>query len=64
MKILIDQSGYPLLNIGDLAMLQVAIQRMYALWSNCSIQVFTTSPEKLAKYCPNTKPLLPNGRHI
>lgn len=64
MKIIIDQGGYPFLNMGDLAMLQVAIQRMYALWSNCSIQVFTTSPEKLAKYCPNTKPLLPNGRHI
>ncbi|MCY7333508.1 MAG: polysaccharide pyruvyl transferase family protein [Pseudanabaena sp. CAN_BIN31] len=63
MKILIDHGGYPVLNIGDLAMLQVAIQRLCGLWSNPSIQVFTTSPEKLAKYCPNTTPLLPSGRN-
>lgn len=64
MKILIDQSGYPLLNIGDLAMLQVAIARLSHYLPHASIQVFTTAPEKLAEHCPNTEPLLPEGRGI
>lgn len=64
MKILIEQSGYPLLNLGDLAMLQVAIRRLQSLWSDTSIQVVTSAPERLAEYFPNTIPLLPDGRNI
>ncbi|MCP6757344.1 MAG: polysaccharide pyruvyl transferase family protein [Fischerella sp. CENA71] len=64
MKILIDQSGYQLKNMGDLTMLQVAVARLINLWPDASIQVFTTAPERLVAYCPNTKPLSPSGREI
>ena len=64
MKILIEQSGHHLNNMGDVAMLQVAVSRLQKLWSNAEIHVITTDPELLAKYCPNTYPFPPSGRNI
>lgn len=64
MRILLEQSGYPLNNMGDLAMLQTAVTRLNCFWSDASIQVITTAPEKLAEICPNTQPLSPLGRQI
>ncbi|HEY9641609.1 MAG TPA: polysaccharide pyruvyl transferase family protein, partial [Coleofasciculaceae cyanobacterium] len=64
MKILIDHGGYELRNMGDLAMLQVAITRLRSLWPNASIKVFTTEPEKFLRCCPGTEPLSPSGREI
>jgi polysaccharide pyruvyl transferase WcaK-like protein len=64
MRILVDQSGYYLENMGDLAMLQTTISRLQNLWSNASIQVFTTAPHLLQKHCPNVTPLSPLGRDI
>lgn len=64
MQILVEQSGYHLNNMGDVAMLQVAISRLKALFPNSKIQVFTTAPERLEKYCPGAIPLSPAGREI
>ncbi len=57
MKIIIDNSGYDLLNLGDVAMLQVAVSRLKYLWPQSTIHIITNSPERLQKYCPNTVPL-------
>jgi polysaccharide pyruvyl transferase WcaK-like protein len=57
MRIVVDQSGYPLLNLGDIAMLQACIRRLWDLWPGAEIQVFTESPERLAQYCPGTSPV-------
>ncbi|MGI2905521.1 polysaccharide pyruvyl transferase family protein [Tolypothrix sp. VBCCA 56010] len=64
MKILVEQSGYNLTNVGDLAMLQVAVERLKSFWPNASITIFTKAPEKLYEYCPDTLPLLPSGRQL
>jgi len=32
-RILVDQSGYDLLNIGDVAMLQACVRRLTRIWS-------------------------------
>jgi polysaccharide pyruvyl transferase WcaK-like protein len=64
MRILVDQSGYALHNMGDLAMLQVSIQRLQSIWSDAEIQVFTTAPHILRQYCPDTQPMKPLGRQI
>lgn len=64
MKILIEQSGHHLSNMGDVAMLQIAVTRLQKLWNNAEIHIITTDPELLAKYCPNTHPFLPSGRNI
>jgi polysaccharide pyruvyl transferase WcaK-like protein len=64
MKILIDQSGYQLRNLGDIAMLQVTVTRLTSLWPNASIQVITTDPERLNLCCPKVQHLLPYGREV
>ncbi len=64
MRILVDNSGYELLNLGDVAMLEVAISRLRALWLDARITVITTAPRLLAKYCPATIPLSPEGRDL
>lgn len=53
-RILVDQSGYDLLNIGDVAMLQSCVTRLKQLWPNAEIMVICHAPERLASYCPGT----------
>lgn len=57
MHILVENSGYDLVNMGDVAMLQVAVSRLHALWPTASIQVVTRSPDRLARFCPHATPL-------
>ncbi|HEX8521123.1 MAG TPA: polysaccharide pyruvyl transferase family protein [Tepidisphaeraceae bacterium] len=64
MRILIDNSGYELLNLGDLAMLQVAVERFRAMWPGAQITVITVAPEQLKKHVPGTRALLPEGRDV
>jgi polysaccharide pyruvyl transferase WcaK-like protein len=52
MRILVDQSGYDLLNIGDVAMLQSCVTRLRGQWPAAEIMVIATAPERLAAYCP------------
>jgi colanic acid/amylovoran biosynthesis protein len=54
MRILVDQSGYDLLNIGDVAMLQSCVVRLRRQWPAAEIMVIATAPERLAAYCPGT----------
>jgi polysaccharide pyruvyl transferase WcaK-like protein len=51
-RILVDHSGYALLNVGDIAMLQACVRRLQILWPDAEIQVFTESTERLEEYCP------------
>lgn len=54
MRILVDQSGYDLLNIGDVAMLQACVTRLRAQWPGAEIMVVAADPARLAAYCPGT----------
>ena len=53
-RILIDQSGYDLLNVGDVAMLQSCVIRLRRLWPAADIMVICHAPDRLASYCPGT----------
>jgi polysaccharide pyruvyl transferase WcaK-like protein len=44
-------------NMGDVAMLQVAVARLLSLWPDANVQVLTESPSNLARYCPRAKAL-------
>lgn len=44
-------------NMGDVAMLQVAVARLLNLWPAARIEVLTESPSNLARYCPGARPL-------
>lgn len=54
MRILIDQSGYELLNLGDIAMLQSCIIRLRQLWPEAEILAISHAPERMTGYCPGT----------
>lgn len=54
MRILVDQSGYDLLNIGDVAMLQSCVIRLRQLWPGAEIMVIAHAPERLVSCCPGT----------
>jgi polysaccharide pyruvyl transferase WcaK-like protein len=54
MQILVDQSGYDLTNIGDIAMLRSCVLRLHQLWPGAQIMVISHSPERLASFCPGT----------
>ncbi|MGA9718937.1 MAG: polysaccharide pyruvyl transferase family protein [Acidobacteriaceae bacterium] len=44
-------------NMGDVAMLQVAVSRLLELWPDSRVEVLTDSPAGLARYCPGAMPL-------
>jgi polysaccharide pyruvyl transferase WcaK-like protein len=51
-------------NLGDVAMLQVAVTRLKRLWPSASIEVLTESPDNLAIYCPGARPVSRVGRDL
>ena len=55
MRILVDQSGYDLLNIGDVAMLQSCVTRLRRQWPQSEIMVIAHDPALLAAYCPGAR---------
>lgn len=57
MRILVDQSGYDLLNVGDVAMLQACVGQIRELWPQASIAVICHDTQRLAQYCPGTTPV-------
>jgi polysaccharide pyruvyl transferase WcaK-like protein len=54
LRILVDQSGYDLLNLGDVAMLQACVARLRMQWPDAEIMVIAHEPRRLAVYCPGT----------
>jgi polysaccharide pyruvyl transferase WcaK-like protein len=51
MNILVENGNYPLLNLGDVAMLQVCIARLRELWPDATIRVVTSDAASLHTYC-------------
>jgi colanic acid/amylovoran biosynthesis protein len=57
MRILIEPSSISCLNVGDVAMLQVAVGRLRAAWPGAEIHIVTSAPDLLAQYCPQSAPV-------
>ena len=57
-RVLIEHSGYDLLNIGDTAMLKATVTRLQDRWPRARLQIITTSRERLAALCPGTDPII------
>jgi polysaccharide pyruvyl transferase WcaK-like protein len=64
MKILVEPNAHNLVNVGDIAMLQVNIRRLRERWPDATIGVITDAPAALARYCPGTSPVSAAGRRI
>ena len=61
-RILIDFGGYEFKNMGDTAMLVVAVQRIYEMYPDADLHVFTTKEDRLKAFLPNVKSVTPRGR--
>jgi polysaccharide pyruvyl transferase WcaK-like protein len=62
MNILVENNCTDLLNMGDVAMLQTAVQRLSSRWPHAAINVVTSNPDLLERYCPCTQPVPERGR--
>ncbi|MFN3980310.1 MAG: polysaccharide pyruvyl transferase family protein [Caldilinea sp.] len=63
MRILLDQAVYDMRNKGNIALLQVALERLHCLWPNATLEVMTAAPHLLKYYCPIARPVSSDGRH-
>lgn len=57
MRIYIQPSGHQMVNMGDLAMLQAAVNRLRALWPDAEIYAHTAAPDRMRIYCPTVRPV-------
>ena len=62
MRILVEPSDYVLHNLGDAAMLRVAVLRLAAYLKNATIQILSDDPDALRVFCPPATPLESRGR--
>ncbi|MBM7806969.1 colanic acid/amylovoran biosynthesis protein [Geodermatophilus bullaregiensis] len=58
MRILVEQSGYDLLNVGDIAMLQSCVRQLRRQWPDAEIEVVCNAADSLQRFCPGTFPVL------
>jgi polysaccharide pyruvyl transferase WcaK-like protein len=60
LRIIVENSEYWLLNMGDLAMLDVTLRRLRARFPEARIGVLTDTPGLLRAYFPGTEPIVPH----
>jgi glycosyltransferase involved in cell wall biosynthesis/polysaccharide pyruvyl transferase WcaK-like protein len=63
-RVLVEPSDYVLRNVGDMAMLHVATERLAGLWPGATIKVLTDEPGPLSCFCPSATPLPAEGRAL
>ncbi len=63
MRILVDPGSHHLLNLGDVAMLEVCVERLRARWPAARVEVLTTAPGLLERHVPGAVPLPAAGRY-
>jgi polysaccharide pyruvyl transferase WcaK-like protein len=63
-NILVDSCSYNCQNVGDIAMLKVAVSRLRELWPSASIQVITNAPERIARHCGDVETVPVRGRQL
>ena len=63
MRILFDQGVDGMRNKGNIALLQVAVNRLGKLWPSATLEVITSSPHLLGLYCPTALPVSPDRKY-
>lgn len=64
MRIFVDNSGYGLCNLGDVAMLEVALGRLSELFPGAHFDVLTVRPHNLAAIWPGARAVPGRGRTL
>jgi polysaccharide pyruvyl transferase WcaK-like protein len=60
----LDKSIAEYKNVGDISMLQVAVERLHTLFPDATLNVLTDSVEDLNRFCPAARPLDNRGRAL
>ncbi len=60
MRILVEHGSTDLSNLGDVAMLQVTVERLLSLWPDAEIRVITRDGQALATHVPRAVPVVVN----
>lgn len=63
MRLLIENGSYSMRNMGDTAMLMVAVRRLRKIFPDAEMLVFTSAPERLKKLIPCVTPYNIEGRN-
>jgi polysaccharide pyruvyl transferase WcaK-like protein len=63
-RILVENGGYGFRNVGDSAMLQVAVARLLERYSGAQVRVFTEAPDRLAELLPGAISLSNDGCNL
>lgn len=63
MRIFVEPGSYHCENMGDVAMMQIAVERLRCLWPRAEIQIVTSRPDRLASLCPSAIPAPLNERN-
>jgi colanic acid/amylovoran biosynthesis protein len=61
-RIVVEPGSYGCHNMGDVAMMQGAVARLIELWPQAEIEVLTSRPDLLSRYCPSAAPLSVEAR--
>lgn len=61
-RILVEPGSYGCHNMGDVAMMQVAVARLGELWPHARIEVITSRPDLLSRFCPSAVPISAESR--
>lgn len=64
MNIVVEPSDYLMRNVGDMAMLQVAVRRMVERWPKARIEVLTDDADALLHLVPEVTPVSAIGRAV
>jgi len=62
MRIILDNGAYSLRNMGDVAMLQIAANRLRSMVPDVELMILTSNPDLLRRYCPGAIPLSVKSR--
>jgi glycosyltransferase involved in cell wall biosynthesis/polysaccharide pyruvyl transferase WcaK-like protein len=62
-RLLVQPGSHAMLNLGDVAMLQVCVERLRRLWPEASIGVITSAPDLLERHVPGAEPVPAAGQY-
>jgi polysaccharide pyruvyl transferase WcaK-like protein len=60
-RILVDPGSHAVLNLGDIAMLEVCVERLRRLVPGAAVSVVTADAERLTRHCPGVEPVPAEG---
>ena len=63
MRIVVEPGSYGCHNMGDVAMMQVAVTRLNEMWPRAQVEVITARPDLLSLHCPSAAPLSAEARN-